>query len=150
MEFHWTDYILHVLLQVCFVTSIIHRNSDQITVNGKDVANVKQIRWANSAFNYVNNLNCNETFFTSERECQRLITLSKSDVNVYIADPTRHGRLRTVVPEDDLDHNDVHDAVLVLDPYPQFNLGHLVLVFYIDIYAPKTWCDKDNGLLLRE
>ena len=155
--------ILNIVLRTCIVLSIVHNNNnnnnnkpvhDNTTYegskNGSLPANAKQIRWANGAFNYIHNVDCSEVYFTTARECQKMLKLRKEQVNIYIADPSAYGRLRTVIPDDDLDHRDIHDVVLVLDPYPEANLGHLVVIFFIDLYLPKDQCEKASGLSLGE
>ena len=112
--------------------------------------NVQQIRWAEAAYRFVKELNCSEVFFTTERECRNLKRQSKSDMTVHIADPTPQGRLATILPDGGLSKSGLHDAVVVLDPYPAANYGHLVLVFYVDIHMGESWCQRQGGTFLGE
>ena len=110
----------------------------------------RQIRWADAAHQFVEELDCSEVFFTTERECRNLKRQSKSDMTVHIADPTHQGRLATVLPDGGLSKSGLHDAVVVLDPYPAANYGHLVLVFYVDLHMGDSWCKRQGGKFLGE
>ena len=110
----------------------------------------QQIRWANAAYGFVEELDCSEVFFTTERECRNLIRQSKSSMTVHIADPKPQGRLATVLPDGGLSKSGLHDAVVVLDPYPAANYGHLVLVFYVDLHMGNSWCRRQGGKFLGE
>ena len=110
----------------------------------------RQIRWADAAHQFVEKLDCSEVFFTTERECRNLKRQSKSDMTVHIADPTHQGRLATVLPDGGLSKSGLHDAVVVLDPYPAANYGHLVLVFYVDLHMGGSWCKRQGGKFLGE
>ena len=110
----------------------------------------RQIRWADAAHQFVEELDCSEVFFTTERECRNLKRQSKSDMTVHIADPTHQGRLATVLPDGGLSKSGLHDAVVVLDPHPAANYGHLVLVFYVDLHMGDSWCKRQGGKFLGE
>ena len=110
----------------------------------------RQIRWADAVHQFVEELDCSEVFFTTERECRILKRQSKSDMTVHIADPTHQGRLATVLPDGGLSKSGLHDAVVVLDPYPAANYGHLVLVFYVDLHMGDSWCKRQGGKFLGE
>lgn len=134
---------------MCCAVSVEHINRDNTTYqesyNAVIPANHKQIRWANAAFNYVTNLTCSDAFFTTEKECEKIVRLKKSEVNIYLADPTAYGRLAAVVPDGGLSRSGLHDAVVVVDPYPLANFGHLVIVFYIDLGFTDSICQVEGG-----
>ena len=111
----------------------------------------KQQRWADAAFRYVKTLRCRDVFFTTERQCRYLVRLRSSDVSVYMAESADvYGRLVTVMPDGGLARTGLHDAVVVLDPYPQANFGHLVLVFYVDLVLSEMVCNSRGGTYLGE
>lgn len=43
-----------------------------------------------------------------------------------------------------------HDAVLVLDPSPEENFGHPVVLFYVDMNVTKKRCSHMDGIYLGE
>uniref|UniRef100_H2MVH4 Si:ch211-67e16.11 n=1 Tax=Oryzias latipes TaxID=8090 RepID=H2MVH4_ORYLA len=43
-----------------------------------------------------------------------------------------------------------HDAVLVLDPSPEENFGHPVVLFYVDVNVTKKRCSHLDGIYLAE
>ncbi len=112
------------------------------------VPDARHVRWAEAAYMYIHTLDCREVFFTTEKECRDLQHLSKSDLSIYIADPSPFGRLLAILPDGGLSRAGVHDAFLVVDPYPRANFGHLVLVFYIDMHTNNLWCHREGGKFL--
>lgn len=108
----------------------------------------RQVRWAKAAYEYIRGINCREVFFTTERECRMLAEVDMSNMTIYLADPSPYGRLSTVLPDGGLGKSGSHDAVLVLDPYPAANFGHLVIVFYMDLYTNRLWCSRQGGIYL--
>ena len=74
--------------------------------------------------------------------------IPQEEVNVYLAGPSPYGRLVAVLPDGSLERSGGHDAVLVLDPYPTANFGHLVLVFYIQLESDLTRCTAEGGTYL--
>ena len=120
-------------------------------------ADMKQQRWANAAYAFVKSIECKEAgnshLFTSNKECKALQRLRKADMNVYLADPTGEGLLEAVLPDDDeLGGGGElgHDAVIVLDPYPTANFGHLVVVMFLDFNVEENTCHQMNGQRLGE
>ena len=109
-------------------------------------ADARQVRWAEAAFNYVRRQDCRQNAFATARECSDIQRLQRRDFNVYLADPTPRGRLRTVLPDGSLDARDSHDGVVVLDPFPEAAFGHVVVVFQVTLSTSKAWCDRKNGL----
>ena len=116
--------------------------------NHHSVATLKQTRWAEAAYGYVHTLNCAEAFITTERECRNLVRLKRSAMNIYLADPTAYGRYGAVLPDGGLSKAGLHDGVLVVDPYPQANFGHIVIVFFLDLGTTRTVCTRDGGSYL--
>ena len=102
---------------------------------------------AEAAFDHLKNTNCSDALYMSDRDCEYIRTLDASDVNVYLAGPVDTRELRVVVPDDNLDDDDSHNGVLVLDPYPQANFGHLVVIFYIDYAIDREWCYQQRGIV---
>ena len=145
-------FLIATLLTTCGVLSVIQEATNSNRENETDPdstpGNPKQSRWAAAALDYLQSLDCTKTTFASERECDVILQMNSSEMNVYIADPLAFDKYVTVVPLDDLESDTRHDVVLVLDPYPEVNFGHLVLVFYIDLYVQKSWCLQDKGTIL--
>ena len=108
-------------------------------------ADAKQIRWAQAAYDFLKNQSCKDAFFTTERECKVVQKKTRADMNVYLAGPSAYGQLRTILPDGGLHKTGAHDAVLVLDPHPEANFGHLVLVFYVELRVTQTWCHVEGG-----
>ncbi len=132
------------------VASLLDRQSSGIENLAEGMPDEQQIRWANAAFEFVGTLDCSKAYFTTERECRNLKKQSKSHMTVHIANPSAYGRLATLLPDGGLVKTGLHDAVVVLDPYPAANYGHLVLVFYIDLHVSTTWCHRHGGTFLGE
>ncbi|KAK7499367.1 hypothetical protein BaRGS_00009342, partial [Batillaria attramentaria] len=110
--------------------------------------NSREHRWATAAFDFVHNLDCDDVFFTTSRECRELVSLPKSAMNVYMADPSPYGKFRTVIPDEPLTGTGLHEAVVVVDPYPAANFGHLVVIFFVDSDVSRSHCQKMGGVYL--
>jgi len=120
-------------------------------------ADPRQVRWATAAHEYVLRVNCRRNMFATERECSEIQRIYRAHWNVYLADPQlqsgtgRRRNLRTVLPDGRLGDSGRHhhvDGVVVLDPYPDANFGHLVLVFHVTIAASASWCQRRHGSLI--
>jgi hypothetical protein len=112
------------------------------------------------------------SFAATVRECQDVQKVPRGQVNVYIADPNSRGRLMTVLPDGPVETvaltmateasslssslaaaaaaavSVLHDGVVAIDPYPEANFGHLVIVFHVTSGASKAWCDRRDGVLI--
>ena len=148
---------INLLVSVHFhaVWSVVHDRRDRQDTSAADThrlapATAKQVRWAESAWHYLQTMDCSRSMFISERDCDTLPSLNRSQTNVYLADPLPFERYKIVVPDDNLATDDAHSAVLVIDPFPAADFGHLVVVFYIDLNIKKDWCAQDNGVSLGE
>ncbi|KAL8622585.1 hypothetical protein ACOMHN_009219 [Nucella lapillus] len=108
----------------------------------------RQHRWATAAYNFVHSLDCEDVFFTTFKECKALVAISKHRMKVHLALPSPYGKFRTTIPEEPLVGSGLHDAVLVVDPYPRANFGHLVVVFFLDIGVSRSHCHNRGGVYL--
>lgn len=108
----------------------------------------REHRWATAAFNFVHNLDCEDVFFTTSRECHALVEIPRYEMNVHLAGPSPYGKFRTTIPEEPLTGSGLQEAVLVVDPYPRANFGHLLVVFFIDSRVSRGHCQKMGGLYL--
>lgn len=108
----------------------------------------RHVSWAEAAFNFIQGLDCEQVFFTTERECRNLKGLSKSFMNIYLAGPSTVGRFAAVLPDGGLARAGVHDGYITLDPYPRANFGHLVLVFHVTMYLQEQACTRERGIYL--
>ncbi|KFM81746.1 hypothetical protein X975_18326, partial [Stegodyphus mimosarum] len=107
--------------------------------------------WAEEAFWFIRNLTCSTTLLSTEEDCEKLVSIPKSEMNFYVAEPTREGKLYAVLPDGLLTNRlEPRDAVLVLDPYPKANLGHLLVVFFIDYGWSESKCHENNGKYLED
>ncbi|GFU55336.1 uncharacterized protein NPIL_263371 [Nephila pilipes] len=102
-------------------------------------------QWADTAFDFINNMSCLDSFLTTEEECIKLVSIPKSEMNFYSAGPISGEKLGAVLPDGPLTRSVVHDAILVIDPYPEANLGHLLVVFYVDLGWTKLQCEVNGG-----
>jgi hypothetical protein len=138
-----------ILLAILAVAIAVehHNHHDNTTYDPtlNSTASSKQIRWSEAVYDFVQQLDCQEVFIATEKECEVLKEVPKDEMNIYIADPTPYGKLLTHLPDGGLSRTGVHDAVVVLDPYPEANFGHLVLVFYVEIGVDATWCQTEGG-----
>ena len=107
-------------------------------------------RWADAAYRLIHNLDCNDSadaFFTTKRECRELTAINRNAMNIYIAEQSMFGiKYKTFLPDEELSRSESHDAVLVVDPYPAANFGHLVVVFYIDNNVNPSDCYTRDGI----
>lgn len=101
--------------------------------------------WANSGFDFVHNLTCRDSFLTTEEDCLALTAIHKSKMNFYSAVANPGEKLMAVLPDGPLTRSGAHDAVIVLDPYPNANLGHLLVVFFIDLGWSELQCEINGG-----
>lgn len=108
-------------------------------------------RWADAAYDYVKSLNCTSVYFTSMQECHHLLNLQKRDIAVYIAQQGQDINQGFVasLPDGGLTRAGTHYGVLALDPYPEANFGHLVVVFFID-KKRRAACQSSLGIYLGE
>jgi len=153
-----------------------HQNNDaaaelQENAGGFDVdvaeqsrrADPRQVRWATAAYEYVLGVDCQRSAFSTEHECAEIQRIDRGRWNVYLADPQppppptspsgdrRRRYLYTLLPDGPLDDTGRHhrvDGVVTLDPYPDANFGHLVLVFHVTIAASASWCQLRDGFLI--
>ncbi|KAM7303066.1 uncharacterized protein ISCGN_018574 [Ixodes scapularis] len=108
-------------------------------------------RWSQAAYDQMANVSC--AFFANDRECGDLRRLRKGDVNLYAASRRAedgHRRLSAVLPDEPLNGAGSHDAVLVLDPFPEAGFGHLVAVFFVDLGWTQLQCQVNGGYRLEE
>lgn len=122
-------------------------------------------KWTTSALKFFDFNRCVESqIASSEDECFRLNQIQRSEVAVYFATGQRLGntaiqngkrenfrkrshKVVAVFPESSSPKSGgAHDAILVLDPYPNKNFGHLVAVFYIDFGVDPRKCKEDYQL----
>ncbi|XP_033762233.1 LOW QUALITY PROTEIN: uncharacterized protein LOC117343822 [Pecten maximus] len=106
--------------------------------------NLRESDWAEAAYNYVHALDCNNVFFTTGKECRELVTIPKASMVIHIAPKTIVGRYKAVLPDEVLNRKESFDGVLVVDPYPNANFGHLVVVFVIKEENRNTCRTKDG------
>ena len=126
-----------------------HWNYDTPDPSGAAGWQSRQHRWAKAAFQFVQGLDCQAVFFTTSRECQALVRVPRHAMNVYLAAPSPYGQFRTSIPEEPLTGpRPLQEAVLVVDPYPRANFGHLLVVFFIDSRVSRGHCRKMGGVYL--
>ena len=155
--------LCHVVVAVLFVhqhqyaQAVVHQGHDYPAFAGSPETGVEQrmageqlSRWTNAAFDYLRALNCDEVFFTTAKECRRIKQLDKEDVNAYVAGPSVYGKVTATLPDGGLSRAGAHDAVVVIDPYPEANFGHLVMVFFMDLGSTQTVCEVEGGNYLGE
>jgi len=135
--------------------NVHHSASADVAVedNSSKVADPRQVRWATAAHQHVLGVDCQRTpGFTTERECTQVQGIERARWNVYLADPRRRRCLHSVLPDGPLGdlgrHHQRVDGVVALDPYPDANFGHLVLVFHVTIAASASWCQRRDGFLI--
>ena len=110
-----------------------------------------RLHWANSAFDYIQSLNCSEMYFTSQRECNHLLNVRKRNVAVYVAQTSnadQRGNFVATLPDGGLSRGGSHHGVIALDPHPDANFGHLVVVFYVDKTHNAAQCDRRQGIYI--
>ncbi|RUS72759.1 hypothetical protein EGW08_019477 [Elysia chlorotica] len=83
-----------------------------------------------------------------ESECKKITQLNKEAFTVYMAPKSPYGRYVASLPDTRLSGGGAHDAVLVLDPYPEASWGHVVLVFFIDTKTSRLQCQERRGIYL--
>lgn len=139
--------ILHVVGLVPYITD---NSSERLNLDdGKWVGAVtaRETLWAEAAFAHVKKLNCSDIFFTSSKECQRLMLVHKSSYIVHVAPFSPQGEYDVILPDEKLTRRNTHEGVLVFDPYPHANFGHLVIVFVVDIRS-KFKCEHKKGIYI--
>ncbi|CAH1790035.1 unnamed protein product [Owenia fusiformis] len=144
------DWLLLCSIHLCFALSLVHHPTHDNTTyeastDPQQPANTKQIRWSENVFSYVHSLNCQDVFFTTQRQCEIITQLQRHEVNIYMADPTGRGDLFAITPDGGLSKAGGHDGVIVFDPYPSANFGHLVIVFFLDLDSNRMVCQNEGG-----
>ena len=135
-----------------FPTEFVPGNS-QGSINNVDYSYTAQRRhqkWAQTAYDFIRNSPCKGVTFTSNKECRKLSRVKKSDMNVYIADPTVRGKLEGVLPDGSLRRAGSHDGVVAIDPYPNAEFGHLVVLFFVDFEYSRERCTLLGGVYMGE
>lgn len=139
--------ILHVVGLVPYITD---NSSERLNLDdGKWVGAVtaRETLWAEAAYAHVKKLNCSDIFFTSSKECQRLMLVHKSSYIVHVAPFSPQGEYDVILPDEKLTRRNTHEGVLVFDPYPHANFGHLVIVFVVDVRS-KFKCEHKKGIYI--
>ncbi|CAM1307787.1 Uncharacterised protein g4688 [Pycnogonum litorale] len=119
-------------------------------VNINHSFNSKYEHWSDAAFRYVNRLNCEVQTIMATEECWKLLRISKHQMTVYIAEKSSSTGVKLIaqLPDGQLG-NKLHDNLLAIDPYPDANFGHLVIVFFVDDAISKYDCeDNDDGIYI--
>lgn len=118
------------------------------------------IKWTNTALKFFDFHRCvASNIASSEDECFQLNQMERSSVAVYLGiSPSasvnkigKHENFRkwdqkvvAIFPDSSTPKSGgSHDAILVLDPYPNANFGHLVAVFYIDFQVEAKRCKEE-------
>lgn len=107
-----------------------------------------RLHWANSAFDFVQSLNCSEMYFTSQRECNHLLNVRKRNVAVYVAQTASSddtGTFIATLPDGSLSRAGTHHGVVALDPHPDANFGHLIVLFFIEKARNPSACERHHG-----
>lgn len=139
--------ILHVVGLVPYITD---NSSERLNLDdGKWVGAVtaRETLWAEAAYAHLKKLNCSDIFFTSSKECQRLMLVPKSSYIVHVAPFSPDGEYDVILPDEKLTRRNTHEGVLVFDPYPHANFGHLVIVFVVDVRS-KFKCEHKKGIYI--
>ncbi|XP_035215367.1 uncharacterized protein LOC118188947 [Stegodyphus dumicola] len=136
--------VMSLLCSICMLS-----NSRQIRDTDSIYLYYRTDLWAEEAFWFISNLTCSNTLLTTEEDCEKLLSIPKSEMNFYVAEPTPEGKLFAVLPDGLLTNRlEPRDAVLVVDPYPKANLGHLLVVFFVDYGWSESQCKENNGKYL--
>ena len=88
---------------------------------------------ASAILDILQSLDCSSISFTSQRECLQLQARNSSEMSFYLARTVPRQRYRSVLPDESLQRDRPHDAVIALDPFPTANFGHLVVIFSLDL-----------------
>lgn len=132
--------------QTIFNSTTTSTNTQQHTEE-----HLTRLHWANSAFDYIQSLNCSEMYFTSQRECNHLLNVRKRNVAVYTAQTSsaeQMGNFVAMLPDSGLSRGGTHHGVIALDPHPDANFGHLVVVFFIDKSHNTIQCERRQGIYI--
>jgi len=84
----------------------------------------------------------------SSHNCMRTLQIPLRDMNIYIASKSNpNERLRARLPDRkhrSLLPNDRNiDGVIVIDPYPEANFGHLVYIFFVEENRNHLNCTRN-------
>ncbi|XP_074659543.1 uncharacterized protein LOC141912224 [Tubulanus polymorphus] len=123
-------------------------NSENNNKNGRGFGQKRHQRWADAAYEFVGKQNCKEVFVMTVKDCKLVKSRDKSEMNVYIAEPSSRGRFSAVLPDGGLSKSGKHDSVVVIDPFPAANFGHLTIVFYLDTDTTWSICTVEGGTYL--
>lgn len=135
-------YLFYVTFACCIAPSFARPRIDSGYANQLVV---ETGHWADAAVDFVSNFSCKDAFLTTENDCWQLKSVEKSKMNFYsaVADPGE--KLVAVLPDGPLSRSGTHDAILLLDPYPEANLGHLLVLFYINLGWAELQCELNGG-----
>ncbi|KAK3109048.1 hypothetical protein FSP39_021810 [Pinctada imbricata] len=151
------EHILSILLgfvQILIVSAVVpfitDNSSERLSLEegswvGTETS--REVQWAETAFRHVMSLDCKNVFFTTAKECEALQTIPKSSFIVHVAPFTGSSEYIVMLPDEKLTRKDTHQGVVVLDPYPSANFGHLVVVFYVD-NKRREKCLNKNGIYI--
>ena len=104
-------------------------------------------RWTNAAFAHIRNFSCDDILFMTPTVCSRLLATPGSSMAVHYAPVTVDGKYTASTPHTErLRHSSRHDAILVVDPFPERHYQqHLLLIFYVDLAIEPLACINKGG-----
>lgn len=106
-------------------------------------------KWTSHAYEYLNKFSCHEILFMTRTNCQRMQSRSSESMALYVAEPRDSKYKVSRMDGSDFKYA-IHDAVLVIDPFPEKKSNHLVMVFFIDLNVDRIHCEFRNGQYLGE
>lgn len=105
-------------------------------------------KWANLAYEYIYSIPC----FTlmSQKNCRIFQSTARFDMNIYLAfnheNSTSTEKFRLVLPRKQYSSQKfLNDAILTIDPFPQFTFGHRLFIFAIHRNLGQLECRKRHG-----
>lgn len=101
--------------------------------------------WVEAARIIINRIDCDNTSTNGiggrRDECQLMKTRPFSRMNLFVADSSPSYRLETILVDKYFKSSGaIHDAVLVIDPFPRSKVGHVLLVFFVDLNRNEKFC----------
>ena len=142
--------IVHVIIVSAVVPYITDNSSERLSLEEGSWVGAqtsREVEWAETAYRHIMNMDCKNVFFTTAKECERLQTIPKSSIVVHVAPFTDSDQYIAVLPDEKLTRKDTHQGVIVLDPFPSANFGHLVIVFYVD-HKKREKCMHKKGIFI--
>lgn len=146
-------WLLNLTAVCCSHPLLLKQGPDSSSASGDEKATFASqkypslSKWTSHAYQYLQRFSCHDVLFLTRSNCRLLQARTSDKMALYVAAPAE-AKYKVLRPDGPEFRNAVHDAVLVIDPFPEKKSYHLLMVFFIDLNIDRTHCEYRNGQYL--